>query len=60
MSARKLRARWWCDFYYEGVRFRKQSPLNTKAGAEMYERQLRTRLAKEEWKTEKLPEPTFA
>lgn len=45
MSARKLRSSWWVDFRFAGVRYRKRSPMNTRAGAQAYEGVLRGRLA---------------
>jgi hypothetical protein len=44
MSVRKIRKSWWVDFRAEGVRYRKRSPLNTKAGAKDYEATLRCRI----------------
>jgi integrase len=44
MSTRLFRKSWWIDFRYGGRRYRKRSPVNTKAGAEIYEAQLRNRL----------------
>ena len=37
MPLRKIRDSWWVDIHYEKVRYRKKSPLNTRAGAQMYE-----------------------
>lgn len=48
MPLRKFRGSWWVDIRHEKVRYRKKSPLNTRAGAQMYEFTLRTRLARGE------------
>lgn len=48
MSVRKIRDRWWVDFRHRFVRYRKKSPLNTKAGAEEYEAVLRGALGRGE------------
>lgn len=45
MAVRKLRNSWWVDFRHDGIRHRKRSPDNTKAGAQAYEALLRSRLA---------------
>ena len=37
MSIRKIRKSWFIDFRYNGKRFRKTSPENTRAGAKVYE-----------------------
>jgi len=44
MSVRKLRNAWWVDFRFEGKRYRKRSPMNSKTGADDYEATLRQRL----------------
>lgn len=44
MSARQMKGSWWVDFHWEKERIRKKSPINTKRGAEEYERRLRTQL----------------
>jgi integrase len=44
MSARKMKGAWWVDFRFKGERIRKKSPIDTKRGAEEYERQLRQEL----------------
>ena len=44
MAARRMKGAWWVDFRYEGKRIRRRSVVNTKRGAEEYERLLRTRL----------------
>lgn len=48
MGVRKRYNRWWVDFSYDGVRYRNPSPDNTKAGAQVYEAHLRSRLARGE------------
>ena len=44
MATRKIRGWWNVDLYWNGVRYRKRSPLNTRMGAEQYEIQLRQEL----------------
>jgi integrase len=49
MSARKIGKKWYADFRFQFAdgrteRFRKQAPVQTKAGAEEFERQLRISL----------------
>lgn len=44
MAARKLKGSWWVDFRYRGTRHRMKSPVDTKRGAEEFERQLRQEL----------------
>jgi len=44
MSARRYKNGWWCDFRFDGKRYRRKSPVNTKRGAERYERALLGRL----------------
>ncbi|MBI2378383.1 MAG: tyrosine-type recombinase/integrase [Deltaproteobacteria bacterium] len=49
MTERRYRGHWYVDFWFEGSdgtreRIRKKSPVQTKRGAEEYERQLRTQL----------------
>lgn len=44
MSARAIKGAWWVDFHWRQERVRKKSPVNTKRGAEEYERQLRQEL----------------
>ena len=44
MAARMMRGNWWCDFRWEGQRVRWKSPVNTRRGAEAYERRLRQQL----------------
>jgi integrase len=46
MAVRKIKSRWYVDFRFQHAdgrveRVRKRSPINSKAGAEEYERQLR-------------------
>jgi integrase len=45
MAARQIKGRWFVDFRFEGERVRKKSPINTKRGAEEYERKLRLELS---------------
>ncbi len=42
------RNEWWVDFRYRRKRIRKRSPVQTKRGAEQYERQLRKEFAEDE------------
>jgi integrase len=44
MTARKMNGAWWVDFRFEHRRLRLKSPVDTKRGAEEYERGLRLRL----------------
>lgn len=48
MAARKIRGRWWVDFRHEFTRYRKKSPVDTRAGALEYEALLRRRLVRGE------------
>lgn len=48
MSTRKIRNSWWVDFRCGGVRYRKKSPENSRAGAAVYETMLRQRLTRGE------------
>jgi hypothetical protein len=48
MAVRKLGKSWWVDMRYNYVRYRKRSPLNTRAGALMYESTLRLKLMRGE------------
>ena len=48
MSVRKIRNTWWVDIHFNGFRYRKKSPDNSKAGAQTYESLLRQKLAKGE------------
>jgi integrase len=61
MSARKFRNSWWVDFQFNGIRYRKRSPVNTEPDARMYESLLRQRLLRGEPVLSK-PDaaPTFA
>lgn len=45
MSIRILKGSYWVDFRFNNKRYRKRSPLNTKAGAQGYEACLRQKLA---------------
>lgn len=44
MAARWMKKAWWVDFRWNRERIRKKSPVNTKRGAEAYERKLRQEL----------------
>ncbi|MFA5184687.1 MAG: tyrosine-type recombinase/integrase [Patescibacteria group bacterium] len=48
MSARKIKNSWWADFRFNGLRYRKRSPENSRAGAKTYEATCRSKLAKGE------------
>ena len=48
MSVRKLRETWWVDFRFGGVRYRKRSPINTRADAAVFEATLRQKLIRGE------------
>lgn len=48
MSVRKIRNTWWVDFRFEGIRYRKKSPDNSKNGALNYESLLRSKLSRGE------------
>lgn len=48
MATRKIRNWYWVDLRFEGVRYRKRSPENSRAGAEAYEALLRQNLARGE------------
>lgn len=48
MAQRKIRGWYWVDFRHNRIRYRKKSPINTKAGAAEYETTLRLRLARGE------------
>lgn len=41
MTARRIKGAWWVDFWLDRKRIRKKSPVNTKRGAEVFEKQLR-------------------
>lgn len=45
MAVRKIKGSWWVDFQINFTRHRKRSPLNSKAGAEAFEVQMRQELA---------------
>jgi len=44
MTARRMKGAWWVDFHYEGERIRRKSPVDTKRGAEEFERRWRQQL----------------
>jgi len=46
MSIRKIKKSWWIDFQFNGIRYRKRSPANSREGAKNYESLLRQKLAK--------------
>ncbi len=48
MSSRKIRNTWWVDFSFNGFRYRKKSPSNSKSGASMHESTLRQKLLRGE------------
>jgi len=48
MSLRKIKNSWWVDFRFMGIRYRRKSPEDSKAGARAYETLLRNRLVKGE------------
>lgn len=57
MTARKITDKWYVDFWFKypngsKERFRKQAPVNTKRGAETYERDLRLKLQSGEYQKE--------
>lgn len=45
MGVRKIRTKWWVDFRFDGIRYRKRSPENTREGAQIYQSTLQRRLA---------------
>jgi len=45
MPQRKIGKTWWVDITHKRKRYRKKSPLNTKAGAQAFEATLRQKLA---------------
>lgn len=59
-----MKKSWWVDFSFNYIRYRKRSPENSRAGAQVYEAVLRQKLArgesidKEQGETS-LQEPTF-
>ena len=48
MGVRKRHNKWWVDFSFDGTRYRKVSPDNTRAGASAYEAVIKQRLARGE------------
>jgi integrase len=61
MSARKFKNSWWVDFQFNGIRYRKRSPVNTEPDARMYESLLRQRLLRgEPVLAQPVAAPTFA
>src|SRR5260370_40064134 len=48
MAVRLIKKSWWVDFTANGMRYRKRSPQNLRAGALAYEATLRQRLARGE------------
>lgn len=48
MAVRKIKGSWWVDFRFNGERYRKRSPDNSKPGAQSYEAYLRQKLARGE------------
>lgn len=69
MAARRIDGSWYVDFYFRRARIRVRAPLNTRAGAEQYERALRAeltehgnleRLDPRRQKAERAEMPTFA
>lgn len=48
MSIRKIRNSWWVDFRFDGKRYRRKSPDNTRSGASIYESTLKQKLARGE------------
>lgn len=48
MTARKFRSKWGVDFWFNHIRHRKQSPENSRAGAQSYEAVLRGKLVRGE------------
>src|SRR4051812_43650618 len=48
MATRKIKNSWWIDLRHNGVRYRKKSPANSKAGSEDYEANIRQKLARGE------------
>jgi integrase len=48
MATRRIKGWWYTDFRVGGVRYRKRSPENARAGAQAYELVLRQRLARGE------------
>src|SRR5216683_2256455 len=48
MAVRKIKKSWWVDIHFDGRRYRKRSPDNTRQGALAYELLLRRKLARGE------------
>src|SRR3954468_13714562 len=48
MAIRLLKKSWWVDFQFDGRRYRKRSPENTRQGARAYELLLRQRITRGE------------
>lgn len=46
--SRKIKKTWWTDFQFNGIRYRKRSPVNSKEGAKDYESLLRQKLVRGE------------
>lgn len=44
MTVRRIKGAWWVDFRFNGVRYRRKSPIDTKRCALEYERRLRQEL----------------
>jgi len=64
VAARKIKGKWYADFRFQHAggmleRIRKRSPIQSKAGAEEFERQLRTALIQPA-RTERKEVPTFS
>jgi len=45
MAVRIIKNSWWVDFCFNARRYRKRSPENSRAGAQVYETTLRRKLA---------------
>lgn len=48
MGIRKRHNKWWVDFSFDGKRYRRPSPDNTRSGAQVFEAVLKQRLARGE------------
>jgi len=57
MAVRKDKNSWWIDFRFNRARYRKRSPVNSRAGAQTYEATLRQRLARGESIDDPTPKP---
>ena len=59
MAVRKINKSWWIDFRFNGFRYRKRSPENSKVGGKAYEALIRQKLSRgealEESKQEEYP-----